>query len=504
MSRGDTRYETRTRHRVLLTGDPLGRLISLHPILVALLFVALGWGTLLLIAWRLEVIASDFLRNPAFMVGDLVLLPLCGALIAAYYRSASLEMPSEWGMRIAVGSGVLAGVAGGGHGGFQHIGVGDLSRDLVCSSHDIHLVFRLHVHIFFASGVFGHDVLPEQAQDIPHDGGHIDACGPHDVEGQPGGVFGVEGSSSLEEGKRMVELAPKPLNRIGGGTVTQAAVSNWGRWGTEDHIGALNLITPEVILNAAGLIKKGKVYSLAVPLERNGHQHAPFHKTWKVTFTTPTPNVNFTEDVLTIDTHSGTHIDSLGHSWAEGQFYNGYSEEQVFKSGVRKIGIDQVKAIVGRGVMLDIPRYRGIEHMDAAEVVTGEELDAVAASQGVEIQPGDVLLFRTGWHTVFYKDYELWSSGVPGPDGSLAPWLRERDVCAIGADQPTVEVNSPDGGDGYSLLHRYALRDLGVYLLENMNLEEIARDKVYEFMFVGAPLPLTEASGTPWNPVALV
>ena len=94
--------------------------------------------------------------------------------------------------------------------------------------------------------------------------------------------------------------------------MTQAAVSNWGRWGTEDHIGALNLITPEVILKAAGLITRGKVYSLAVPLERNGHQHAPFHKTWKVTFTTPTPNVNFTEDVLTIDTHSGTHIDSLG------------------------------------------------------------------------------------------------------------------------------------------------------------------------------------------------
>ena len=141
-----------------------------------------------------------------------------------------------------------------------------------------------------------------------------------------------------------------------------------------------------------------------MPLERNGHQHAPFHKTWKVTFSTPTPNVNFTEDVLTIDTHSGTHIDSLGHSWAEGQFYNGYSEEQVFKSGVRKIGIDQVKAIVGRGVMLDIPRYRGIEHMGAAEVVTGEELDAVAEAQGVDIQPGDVLLFRTGWHTVFYKD----------------------------------------------------------------------------------------------------
>ena len=111
--------------------------------------------------------------------------------------------------------------------------------------------------------------------------------------------------------------------------MTQAAVSNWGRWGADDQVGALNLLTPDVILKASKLITKGKVYSLAVPLERNGPQHVPFHKTWKVTFASPGPDVSFTEDVLTIDTHSGTHIDSLGHSWAEGQFYNGYSEEQV-------------------------------------------------------------------------------------------------------------------------------------------------------------------------------
>lgn len=103
----------RPSRKVLLSGDPLGPLISLHPILVALTFIGFGWGTLLLIAWRLEVIESDFLSNPAFMVGDLALLPLCGALIAAYYRSASLEMPTEWGTRIAVGSGTIAGIAAG-------------------------------------------------------------------------------------------------------------------------------------------------------------------------------------------------------------------------------------------------------------------------------------------------------------------------------------------------------------------------------------------------------
>ena len=105
--------KSRPDRKTLLTGDPLGWLISLHPILVAISFVALGWGSILLIAWRLEIITSEFLRNPAFMVGDLVLLPLCGALIAAFYRSASLEMPSEWGARIAVGSAAIASISAG-------------------------------------------------------------------------------------------------------------------------------------------------------------------------------------------------------------------------------------------------------------------------------------------------------------------------------------------------------------------------------------------------------
>ena len=105
--------KSRKDHKTLLTGDPLGWLISLHPALVAFAFIVLGWGSILLIAWRLEVITSEFLRNPAFMVGDLVILPLCGALIAAFYRSASLEMPSEWGTRIAVGSAAIASIAAG-------------------------------------------------------------------------------------------------------------------------------------------------------------------------------------------------------------------------------------------------------------------------------------------------------------------------------------------------------------------------------------------------------
>ena len=148
MIRGDTRCATRTRHRVLLTGDPLAWLISLHPVFVALIFIVLGWGTLLLIAWRLDVVESDFLRRPVFIAGDMVLLPLCGALIAAYYRSASLELPSEWGFRIAVGSGVLAAVAAGATAAFSIL-ASETYHGLWSAPHTIFIWFFAYTFISF-------------------------------------------------------------------------------------------------------------------------------------------------------------------------------------------------------------------------------------------------------------------------------------------------------------------------------------------------------------------
>ncbi len=283
--------------------------------------------------------------------------------------------------------------------------------------------------------------------------------------------------------------------------MVQSVVSNWGRWGANDQLGALNLLTPEVVLKAVGLVRKGRVYSLAVPLEKDGPQHPSFHKTWKASYSIPDESGIFSEDVLTMETHSGTHIDALGHMWAEGRFYNDIPEDEAFDSGVVKTGIENVRSMVGRGVMLDVPAYRNVDHMGPGEVVAGDELDAVAAAQGTKIEQGDILLIRTGWYRVFFRDRALWESAVPGPNRSLAPWLKEKDVCAIGADQPTVEAQRVDGEPYY--LHRYALRDLGIYLLENLDLEDLSRNKVYEFLFVGAPLPLTHASGAPWNPLAI-
>ena len=163
-----------------------------------------------------------------------------------------------------------------------------------------------------------------------------------------------------------------------------------------------------------------------------------------------------------METHSGSHIDGLGHSWHEGQFYNGFSSDKYASSrGVERLGIENVKHIFGRGVMLDVAAYKGVDHLGPAEPVTADDLDRVAAAQGVDLKPGDVVLVRTGWYTLFGKDRARWATSFPGPDASVLPWLKEHDVVAIGTDHPACELfeNLEDPGD--MPLHRHGLRGSG-------------------------------------------
>ena len=280
-------------------------------------------------------------------------------------------------------------------------------------------------------------------------------------------------------------------------------VDNWGRWGVDDQIGALNLITPEKILQAAGLIKRGIVYSLSVPLDADGPQYPTFQKTWKVShFSGDHSTVQYVDDVVTMETHSGTHIDALGHLIADGRMYNDIPDVQANSFGVWKAGIENVRSMVGRGIMLDVPKYRNVDHIGPVDRISGAELDDIATKQGVDVEQGDIVLIRTGWYKLFYEDKETWGMSFPGPDGKLASWLKEHDICALGSDTPAVELKTSMTSDHD--LHKHALKDLGIYLLENMDLEELSRDNIYEFMFVGAPLRLTRATGSPWNPLAIV
>jgi len=287
-----------------------------------------------------------------------------------------------------------------------------------------------------------------------------------------------------------------------------ARILNWGRWGTDDQLGALNLQTPETILRAFRLVKKGRFYNLSVPLSADGPQWPYFHKTWQTTFLTTQSDpcaAQFADEVLTLVTHSGTHMDALGHCWNEGMLWNGRSHDHVDSYGTRWAGIEQVRGFLTRGVMLDMARFADVEHLGLGEIVTAEAMDACARSQGIRIESGDVLLVRTGWYRVFQNNYELWRQGEPGPDASCTAWLKERNVIAIGADNSGVESYVTKTRPALApRLHVTALRDLGVYLFEHLDLEELARDRIYEFLFIAAPLRLPKASGSPFSPLAVI
>jgi kynurenine formamidase len=292
------------------------------------------------------------------------------------------------------------------------------------------------------------------------------------------------------------------------GRQVENTVSNWGRWGEDDQLGQLNLITPRSIISAVRLVKKGRVYNLAVPLEKDGPQSPTFHKTRMVTYfsaNTAPGSINYVDDYLAMETHSGTHIDALGHFFQDGLLWNGRSTDRLTSRGLGWAGIDRVGAIVGRGVMLDLPRAKGVEHLELGEVVTPADMEQCAAEQGVAIEAGDILLLRTGWYSVFDKNRPLYEQGEPGPDFSCGAWLKEKDIIALGADNFAVErflvgEREPDR----PWLHTVALRDLGIYLIENLDLEGLAYDRVHEFLFVAAPLKLPGASGAPFTPLGII
>jgi kynurenine formamidase len=290
-----------------------------------------------------------------------------------------------------------------------------------------------------------------------------------------------------------------------GANVAGAAVSNWGRWGADDERGTLNLITAEHVARAAGLVRRGKVYSLAVPLAPDapaGRRYPVRHHT--SIYAKRRAPLGAADDRIELYTHGTTHIDALSHIFYDNRLYNGYRADETLdrQRGAGKNGMHNVGALVGRGVLLDVAGHRAVDHLGLNEEITPDELDACARAQGVEIRAGDVVLIRTGWLRVFSEDRALFEAGEPGPGGRAAAWFRAHDLCALGADNRAVETFAWPASTPVPL-HVAVVRDLGGYLMELLNLEELAADKVYEFLFVAAPLPLVNLTGSPINPLAI-
>ena len=280
--------------------------------------------------------------------------------------------------------------------------------------------------------------------------------------------------------------------------------SNWSRWGDDDQKGTLNLITDELIREAAGLVRTGKTYSLSVPLETHGAQWPPRQKMRRTTeFTKNKVGRNSSGDALVMHSHSGTHIDALCHIWYDDKLYNGFeTSEHMTSHGVTRNSIDNVPFLVGRGVLLDVAGWKGVDNLQLGEPITADDLDACAAAQKVEIRSGDILLIRTGWINVLERDRTLFDAGEPGIDETTLPWLKKHDIAAVGVDNLAVEVLASVPPEDLPV-HRIGIRDLGLYLLELLDLNAMAKDRAYESMVVIAPLMISGGAGSPVNPIAI-
>jgi kynurenine formamidase len=292
-----------------------------------------------------------------------------------------------------------------------------------------------------------------------------------------------------------------------------ASQANWGRWGSEDERGAANFITSDLVREAASLVRSGRVYSLSLPVQQQGVPVFPRRAPCLHFMTLDggdyaaglkrKAGYQSADDYISLPTHGTTHIDSLAHVWYDDQMYNGYLGSLVRSTGARKLGIDKLKQLVGRGVLLDLAGWRGLAHLQAGEVIGVDDIRGCAAHQGVSLRAGDIVLLRTGWQAVFREQgSDAFSRAEPGLGLEAARYLGELGIAGVGSDNYGIEV-VPTENDEPAPVHRMLIRDFGVYLIELLSLDELAADRCHEFMFVAAPLLITGGTGSPLNPLAI-
>lgn len=305
--------------------------------------------------------------------------------------------------------------------------------------------------------------------------------------------------------------------------------NNWGRWGAEDERGAANFITPARIVQAARLVESGRIFSLAIPIDRNGPvfpPRLPPHHTMTITgadyLADPSvapfgrSPIRFADDYLYMALQGSTQWDALSHGWYGGSLYNGVPESAVRSSeagGATRLGIENVKTgFVGRGVLIDVVRFKGGE-LARGQTITRADLEGALRAQKTAVLPGDIVLVRTGvvprWYTLDAAGrLAFFSEPMAGLGSDTVPWIQERELAGIAADNLALE-RIPNEIDPALVapLHGNLLRDLGVYIGEIWWLEELAedcaRDGRYTFFLAAQPLHIPGAVGSPLNPIAI-
>ncbi|WP_214413058.1 cyclase family protein [Sphaerisporangium fuscum] len=319
--------------------------------------------------------------------------------------------------------------------------------------------------------------------------------------------------------------------------------NNWGRFGPDDQRGTLNLLTPAAVLQALGAASTGQVVSLSMPIR--GATSSPAPTTVPHLKGRPLPQhfmsvdggdyaagaraigagLSMADDALIVTPHgTSTHMDALCHMWSGETLYNGHPAARVRSYGASRCGIETVGGVVGRGVLFDVPRHLGVEHLPVDFRVSGDLLEEIVP----DVRPGDVAVVRTGWPVVWERSREEYWSGQPGLSGDGGRWLAARDVSLVASDNAAIgglnaRQLADEGLDDD--LHMVLLWRHGIHLAEMLWLEELSAalaappstpeppasegsasggGRRHDFLFIAAPLKIEGGTGSPINPLAVL
>jgi kynurenine formamidase len=296
-----------------------------------------------------------------------------------------------------------------------------------------------------------------------------------------------------------------------------ARVSNAGRWGPDDERGTLNLIDEAAVRRGVAAARQGRTFSLAIAFDEDGPQTGAVPGRENPRLTMLAVNTPYTgdpadfcanDDAVAMGVQAATHWDALAHVSYEGRLYNGVDATVVDERGAGRLGIETFGPVVTRGILLDVARVHGVDHFDDGHAITGDDLDAAVAQAGVTVEPGDVLLVRTGqMHFLRQGDRDRFANPSPGLSTRSVEWLRDHDVAAVATDTLVFEVWPPEDPAVLLPVHLLHLVDMGMPQGQLWALDDLAADCAadgqHDVLLCATPLPLTRSVGGAVAPTAV-
>ena len=287
-------------------------------------------------------------------------------------------------------------------------------------------------------------------------------------------------------------------------------LTNWNRWGKQDQMGTVNLITPAKRKSAAALVKEGYSVSLSGNADTEKAVDNPFPFRHEMVSTGTGPNPMWGMDTYTTRYHnpSLTHLDALSHMFYKGKMYNGYSQEQVNRQGAQQLSVIAYKnGLVSRGVLMDIPRLKGVKYLEPSTPIYPADFEAWEKQAGIKVGSGDIVLVRTGrWSRRSEKAPWDTEAAAAGMHIACAKWFRRRDVAIVGSDTHGELMPSPVEGVAFPM-HQLLLIAMGTPMLDNCDLEALseaaAARRRWAFLLMAAPLAVPKGTGSPLNPIAI-